>query len=139
MEAVFESEKFCADAPALGAQVSGVGASEFQRCFHGFGAAVAKEYAVEAADLGEAEGELGGVLVEEEVRGVDEALALTIDRFLDGRVSVAKGGDADAAEEIEEVLTFFVAEIDALSADKQVRIALVGLKKQLTLRCLDRC
>ena len=78
VEAVFEGEEFCADVAAFGAETAGVGAREFERGLPCFGAAVAEEDAVEAADLGEAEGELGGVLVEEEVRGVDEALALAM-------------------------------------------------------------
>ena len=76
VEAVFEGEEACADVRAFGAEEAGVGAGELERGLPGFGAAVAEEDAVEAADLGEAEGELGGVLVEEEVRGVQQALAL---------------------------------------------------------------
>ncbi len=117
---------------------AGVGACEFQRCLPGFGAAVAKEDAVEAADLGEAEGEFGGVLVEVEIGGVDEAGALLRDGFFDGGVGVAERGDADAAEEVEIVLAVFVAQEDALSADEKVGIAFIRLQKQLFLRCLDR-
>jgi hypothetical protein len=116
-----------------------VGTSQLESSLPGFGAAVAQEDAVETADFGEAKSEFGGVLVKKEVRGVEEAFALTVDRFFDGGVSVAQRGDADAAEEIEVVLAILVAEINALSADKQVRVALVRLEKQLTLRRLDRC
>ncbi len=57
---------------AFGAQQTGVGAGELERGLPGFGAGVAEEDAVEAGDLGEAEGELGGAGVVDEVRGVDE-------------------------------------------------------------------
>jgi hypothetical protein len=70
---------------------------------------------------------------------VEEASALTGDRFYDGGVGVAKRRYPDAAEEIEVVVAVFVAEINALSADKQVGISLIRLEKQLALRCLDRC
>ncbi len=59
--------------------------------------------------------------------------------LFDRRMGVAECRDADAAEQIEVVLAVFVAQIDALSADKEIGIALVGLEKQLTLRCLNRC
>ena len=122
-----------------GAKTAGVGAGKLEGSLPGFGAAVAEEDAVEAADLGEAKGEFGGVLVEEEVRGVEQALALADDGLFDGGVAVAKRGDADAAEEVEVVVAVFVAQIDAMSADKQVGVALVRLEKQFALRCLDRC
>ncbi len=103
-----------------GAETAGVGAGELECGFPGFGAAVAEEDTVEAADLGETKGEFGGVLVEEEVRGVDEALALACDRFFDGGMAVAERGDADAAEEIEVVVAVFVAQIDAVAADEEI-------------------
>ena len=90
MEAVFECEEFRADVAPVGAQASGVGAREFESGFPGFGAAVGEEDAVETADLGETKGEFGGVLVEEEVGGVEEELALALDRLFDGRVGVAE-------------------------------------------------
>ncbi len=86
-----------------------------------------------------AEGEFGGVFVEEEIRGVDEASALTVDRFFDGGMGVAERGDADAAEEIEVVVAILVAEVDTLSADEEDWVALVGLEKEFALRCLDGC
>ena len=70
---------------------------------------------------------------------MDEAVALADNRLFDGRVSISERGDADAAEEIEIVLTVFVAEIDALSGDKQDGVSLIRLEKQLALCCLDRC
>ena len=73
--------------PALGAQASGVGAGELERGLPGLGAAVAEEDAIEAADLGQAEGEFGGVLVEEEVGGVEELLRLGGDGLVDGGVA----------------------------------------------------
>ena len=65
-----------ADVLAFGAQQAGVGAGELECGFPGFGAGVAEEDAVEAGDLGEAERELGGAAVVEEVDGVDERLRL---------------------------------------------------------------
>ncbi len=59
--------------------------------------------------------------------------------LFDRRMGVAERRDADAAEKIEVVLAVLVAQIDALPADEEVRIALVGLEKQFTLRCLNRC
>ena len=54
-------------------------------------------------------------------------------------MGVAERGDADAAEQIEVVVAVLVAQIDALSADEEEGIALVGVEKQLALRGLDRC
>ena len=76
VKAVLEREELRADVSCLRAEEAGVGAGQLQRGLPGFGAAVGEEDAVHAADLGEAQGEFGGVLVEEEVRGVDEALRL---------------------------------------------------------------
>ncbi len=137
VKALFDGEKFCTDAVSRGAETAGVGAGKFECGFPGFNAAVGEEDTVEATDLGEAEGELRCAFVEVEVRGVEEALALTVDRFFDGGVSIAKRRYADAAEEVEVVLAVFVAEINALSADKQVGVALIRLEKQFTLRRLD--
>jgi hypothetical protein len=129
VKAVFEGEKFCADVAAFGAQTASVGASKLERCLPRFGAAVAEEDPVKAADLYEAEGEFGSMLVEEEVRGMDEAAALAMNCLFDGGVGVTERGDSDAAEEVKVVLTVFVAEIDTLPADKQVGVALIGLEK----------
>ncbi len=68
-----------------------------------------------------------------------QALALARDGFFDGGMGVAERGDADAAEQIEVVVAVLVAEVDALSADKETGVAFVGLEKQFVLRCLDRC
>ena len=76
MEAVFEGEEAGAECAALGVGGGGEGAGELERGLPGLGAAVAEEDAVEAADLGETEGEFGGALVEEEVRGVEELARL---------------------------------------------------------------
>jgi hypothetical protein len=79
------------------------------------------------------------VLVEEEVRGVEQPCALVADCFFDGGVCVAERGDANAAEEIEIVVAFFIAQIDAVSADVEAGSSLVGVEKQLFIRCLDGC
>jgi hypothetical protein len=113
-----------------------VGAREFERCFPCLGAAIAKEDAVEAADFCEAEGELGCAFVEEEVRGVEEALTLKIDRFFYRGVTVAQSGDADAAEEVEVVAAIFVAEVNSFSTDKQIGVTLIRVKEKFFLRCL---
>ena len=86
---MLEREEFCADIAAFGAQTSGVSAGELERGLPCFGAAIGEEDAIEAADLGEANSQFGGVLVEEEVGGVDEALALADDRLFDCRMGVA--------------------------------------------------
>jgi hypothetical protein len=54
-------------------------------------------------------------------------------------VPVAKGRYTDAAEEIEIVMAVFIAQIDALSADEEVRVALISVEKELILRCLYGC
>ena len=68
---------------------------------------------------------------------MDEAFALADNGLFDGRMGVAECRDADAAEKIEVVLAVFVAQIDAVPADEEVRIALVSLEEQFTLRCLN--
>ena len=72
----------------------------------------------------------------EEVRGVDEALALGMDPRFDHGVRVAERGDADAAQEIEEVVAVCVAKIDAFSADEEVGVSLIGVEEQFALCCL---
>jgi len=69
---------------------------------------------------------------------VDEAFALTRDRLFDGGVGVAEAGDADATEEVEVVVAVFVAQMDAMTAYEEDGVALVGVKEQLLLCCLDR-
>ena len=77
--------------------------------------------------------------VEEEIGGVEQARALAADGFFDRGMRVAERGDADAAEQIEVVVAVFVAQIDAVSADEEAGSSLVGVEKQLVLRCLDGC
>lgn len=77
------------------------------------------------------------MFVEEEIGGVDEALRLFRDGFFDRGVCVAESGDADTAEEIEVVVSVFVAQVDALSADEEDGVALVGVEKQLLFGCLN--
>ncbi len=115
VEAVLEGKEAGAECAAVGVGRHGMGAGELERGLPGLGAAVAEEDAVEAADLGEAEGKLGGALVEEEVRGMEELARLGDEGLLDDGVSVAEGRDADAAEQVEEVAALFVGEIDAVA------------------------
>src|SRR6185437_2242381 len=98
-----------------------------------------EEDAIEAADLGEAKCEVRRAFVIEEVRDVEQALALVLNGRFDGRMAVAERGDADAAQEIEKIVTFFVAQIDALSPYEEIGIALIGMEKQLVLRSLYGC
>jgi hypothetical protein len=139
VEAVFKREKFCTKTASSGAKTTGVGARELECSFPGFNAAVGEEDAVKATDLCEPESEFCCVFMEKEIGGVEEALALTVDRFFDGGVSIAKRRHSDAAEEIEIVVAVFVAEINALSTDKQIGVALIRVKEKLFLRCLNRC
>ena len=64
--------------------------------------------------------------------------ALTRDGLFDRGMGVAEGGDADAAEQVEVVVAVLVAQMDALAADEEDGVALVGVEEQLLLRCLDR-
>jgi len=66
-----------------------------------FGAGVRKEDAVEAGGRSEAQRELRLALVIVKVRGMNERAALAGDGFLDDRMAIAKGVDADAAEQVE--------------------------------------
>ncbi len=52
-------------------------------------------------------------------------------------VTVAERGAADAAEQVEIVVTVFVAQVDALAGDEEIGVAFVGLQQQLALCCLD--
>ena len=108
-----------------------MGTCKLQRGLPGFGAGVAEEDAVQAADLGEAKGEFGGVLVEEEVGGVEELRRLRGDRVVDGGVAVAERADADAAEQVKVSLPFSSRRWTPWPPTKQEGVALVGLQKQL--------
>ena len=103
---------------AFGTQHESVGAGELQRGLPGFGAGVAEEDAVEAGEFGEAQGELGGAAVVEEVAGVQQRLRLRGDGGGDGRVVVAERADADAAEQVEVVVAVLVAQVDAFAGDE---------------------
>jgi hypothetical protein len=70
---------------------------------------------------------------------MDEAFALACEGFFDRGMGVAEGRDADAAEEVKIVVTVFVAQVDALSADEEVGIAFVGVEEQFFFCCLGRC
>src|SRR6185312_861931 len=102
-----------------------------------FGAGVGEKDAVETGDLSEAERELDGVLGVEEVRRVDEFRGLRGDGAGDRGVVVAKRAYADAGEQVEVVVAVLVAEVDAVAAEKEQRVALVGLQQQLRLGGLD--
>ena len=115
-----------------------MGACKLERSLPCFGAAVAEEDAVESADLGEADREVGGFLVVEEVRGVQQPRALIVDSSLDCGMAIAERRHSNATQEIEVVVALGVGQIDVMAAHKQNRVALIGLKEQFTLRSLDR-
>jgi hypothetical protein len=139
VEAVFQCKEVRADLFAFRAEHQGVGAGEFQRCLPGFCAGVAEEDAVEAGDLGEAKGELCGAAVVEEVAGVQQRLRLRGDGGGDRWVVVAKGRDADAAEEVEVVVAMLVAEVNAVARDEHERITLVSLQHEFGFGGLEFC
>ena len=62
---------------------------------------------------------------------MDELLRLGCDGLFEDGVAVAEGGDADAAEQVEEVVALLVGEEDAVAAGEKDRIAFVGLQEQL--------
>ena len=64
---------------------------------------------------------------------------LADDRVFDGRVCVAEGVNADAAEEVEVFVAVFVAEVDAVAANEEERVAFVSVEEQFALCCLDGC
>ena len=91
---------------------------------------LAEEGAIEAGPLGEAQRKLRLALVVVEVRGVDERAALAGDGFFNHRVVVAERVDADAAEQVEISSSVLVDDVNALAADKEDGVAVVGGKQQ---------
>ena len=120
VEAVFQREELRADLLALAiASRPAWARASFSAASQASVPLVAEEDAVQPADLGQPHREFGGVLVEEEVRGVQQALALRRDRRLNRGMRVAQRRYADAAQEIEVVVALLVAQIDAVPLDEE--------------------
>ena len=118
----------------LGPVGSGVGAEDLDGAFHGLGAGVGEEDAVEAGDLAQALGQFAGVLVIVEIRGVEEQGGLLLNHLGDARVGVAEGVDADAAEQVEILAVIETVEVAALAASQRQRVTGVGGHHILTLQ-----
>ena len=113
------------------------GAGEFERAFPGLGAAVAKESAVKPGDFGQQPREFRLILVEEEIRNMNQPAGLTLDRRLDRGVVVAERIDSDSAQEIQIPLAARIPEIHAAPANKKDGLALVGGKQELRFHAGD--
>src|ERR1039458_1628738 len=113
------------------------GAGELERSFPSLGAAVAKESAVKPGDLRQQPREFRLILVEEEIRNMNQTAGLALDRRLDGRVVVAERIDADSAQEIQIPLAPRIPEIHAAPAHKKDGLTLVSGKQKLRFHAGD--
>jgi hypothetical protein len=64
------------------------------------------------------------------VRGVDERAALAGDGFLDDRMAIAEGVDADAAEQVEVLRTVLVDNMNAFTTNEKDGVAVIGGKQK---------
>src|SRR5271170_7770945 len=71
--------------------------------------------------------------MKEEVRDVDELVALLGNSMFNGRMAVAQRVHADAAQQIEILLAMFIFEKDALATGEENRVPLVGREQELRL------
>ena len=110
-----------------------VRARHFERAFHGLGAGVAEERALQAAGFGEPLGEWALIGVVVEVGGVQQAAGLLADHLHQARVRVAERVYADAGDEVEVALAGWVKNIAAFAAIQHERIAGVGLEQVFVL------
>src|SRR5580658_1220351 len=78
-----------------------VGARELQRAVNRFGAAIAKEHAVEAGPFGEFARERSLIRILEEIRNMDGAAGLAANHAHQARMGVAERIDGDASKEIQ--------------------------------------
>ena len=92
------------DLVLVGADLAAVRADHLQRAFHGLGAGVGEEAALEPADLGQPLGQRSLVLVVVEVRRVDQQAGLLADDLHDARMRVAERVDADAGDQVQVAL-----------------------------------
>src|SRR5580704_4302727 len=114
------------------------GAGKLKRPLPSLSPAVAKKRAVESGDLRQHLREFRLILVEEEIRNVNQPPCLTLDRRLDCRVIVAERIDSNSTQEIQVSLALGVPEIHAAPANKKYRLALVGRKQKLRFHAGDR-
>src|ERR1035438_1152590 len=114
------------------------GAGQLERSFPGLGAAVAEESAVKPGDFGQQPRQFRLILVEEEIRNMNQPASLTLDRRLDRRVVIAERINSDSTQEIQIPLATRIPEIHAAPAYKKDRLALVGGKQELRFHAGNR-
>ena len=110
-----------------------VRAHHLQCAFHGLGAGVAEERALQAAGFGQPFGERALIGVEVEIGAVQHAAGLLADHLHQARVRVAQRVHADAGDEIEIALARCIKNVAAFAMIEQQRIAGVGLEQVLAL------
>ena len=110
-----------------------VRAGHFQRAFHGLGAGVAEEGALQAAGFGQTLGERSLISVVIEIGRVKQAAGLFADHLDQPRMRVAERVDADARDEVEIALARWIEDVAAFAALEHQRIAGVGLEQVLAL------
>src|SRR5712671_1338872 len=108
-----------------------VSASDLERRFPGFGAAVGQEDAIEAGDTRQTLGDLRGELVVVQVRGVNQFRGLLRYGLQHGRVTIAERIHSNSANEIEILLTLGVVDVYTLAALQKQRNAVVGRQQKL--------
>src|SRR5271170_4008956 len=97
VKAMFYGEELGPDLAALGTKETCMSARQFEGGLPRLGTAVAKEDAVQAANLCQTQRQFGRTFVKEKVRRVQKASALAMDSFFDSGVSVTERRYADAA------------------------------------------
>jgi hypothetical protein len=127
MKRIFEGDDF----DFLGRDFASMRASHFERAFHGFGAGVGKENAIESAGFGDALGEGSLIFVVVEVGRVEDEAGLLAKDFGEPGMGIAERVDADAGDQIEISFAGGVVNIAALSAMQHQRVAGVILKQVL--------
>ena len=112
----------------LGASKS---ASQLERAFPGLGAAVTEERFVQAGDPGQPFRQFRLELVEKQIRDVNQAAGLPLQRRLNHGMSVTQRVHPNPAQEVEIPLAPRIPQIDAAATFKQHTLAIIGGKQKL--------
>src|ERR1700722_4256111 len=106
-------------------------ASQFKRAIPGLSPAVAKERTVKARNLRQHFCKLGLILVEEEIRDMNQSPSLPLNHLQNRRMTVAKRVDPDSTEEIQVPSALRIPQVHAFPPREEDRLPLISGKQEL--------
>ncbi len=105
--------------------------------FHGLGATVREEDAIETRKLAQALGQLSLIFVVIKIRQVNDAGGLLADGLHDARMRMTQSIHTQAGNEVEILFAFEVVEKNTFAALEAYRIAVVGGEKKTLFKIND--